>query len=469
MSILNKVKLYINKHNLITPEDKILVACSGGCDSFALTHILAIIQEELNFRLYVANVNHMLRQESYEEALVVEEFCKKLNIPYYHKAIDIKAFMNSNRKSLQDAARFKRYEYFNELKVKLNIDKIATGHHIDDQIETVLLNILRGTGSSGLVGIKPQSNNIIRPILSLTRSETEEYCQNNNITWCEDASNFKTDYLRNKVRLELIPLLAENYNPNIKENIYKTSEIIATENNLIDELTTKHLKDLVIEHDNYTALKLNDFLNIHLALKRSIIRKIIEQNLGTLKGITFNYVESLINIALNSQVGSVFLISNLINVEKTYEELLFYKNTKNISQKVSKDTMDFTFKELIVPGITICPELSLEIHTSLFSIDNKPSCTSNLETLFDLDTLKLPLIIRTRQTGDKFKPLNMTGSKKLKKFFIDEKIPNKTRNNLPLICDKDDIIWIAGHRKSDKGKLSSKSNNIIKIKINPIN
>ncbi|MDL2281018.1 tRNA lysidine(34) synthetase TilS [Selenomonadales bacterium OttesenSCG-928-I06] len=470
-TIIDKAKNFIKKHQLISPEDKILAACSGGCDSFALTHILATIQEEFNFQLFVANINHMLRPESYEEALIVEKFCANLNIPYYHKAIDIKAFMKSSNKSLQEAARYKRYEYLNELAINLNINKIATGHHLDDQVETIILNILRGTGSSGLNGIKPISHNIIRPVLNLTRNETEEYCKENKITWCEDSSNFKTDYLRNKVRLELIPLLEDSYNPNIKENICRISEIVTAESNFIDESTLKYFDKLTDEKNSDIYLDIKQFKKLHLALQRNLIRKIIEKNIGSLTGISFNYVESLINMALNSQIGSVFVIPNLLNVEKTYEKLIFYKDISKKTNRKNLNKSDDIFIEINVPGVTLFPELSLEIHTITYPKENKPKADSfkpDFEATFDLDSVNLPLLVRTRKIGDRFKPLNMSGSKKLKDFFIDEKIPQKDRNSLPLVCDQDDILWIVGHRLSDKGKITSQTKNIIQIKIKVI-
>lgn len=214
--MLNTVRKWIERHKLVGRGDVILAACSGGPDSVALVHLLAGLRQEYGFSLAAAHVNHLLRgAESDADAVFVADFCGRLGLPLYQGSVDVRAFMSETGRSLEDAARVLRYRFLRETARGLGGAKIATGHHRDDQAETVLLNLFRGAGGAGLAGIHPAANGVIRPLLSVSRAGIEAYCRDNKLGFRTDSTNLETDYQRNYLRRELMPVLARRFNANI--------------------------------------------------------------------------------------------------------------------------------------------------------------------------------------------------------------------------------------------------------------
>ena len=211
--MLAKVLQYIKEHNLITPGDLLVAGISGGPDSMALLHILLQLRPRLNFELVAAHLNHGLRPEAAAEEEFVRDYCQARQVPFYSRRVDIEEIAVRDKKSVEEAGRNCRYQYFNELVAQLGGTRIATAHHRDDNAETVLLNIIRGSGIKGLRGIRPVNGIIIRPLLCVDKNEIETYLAENSVKYCIDLSNYSTDYLRNRIRHNLLPLLEQDYNP----------------------------------------------------------------------------------------------------------------------------------------------------------------------------------------------------------------------------------------------------------------
>jgi tRNA(Ile)-lysidine synthase len=456
--MLEKIRAWIDKYKLLREGDKIVVACSGGPDSLALLHILARFRLEYNCSIVVAHVDHMLRgEESAMEAAFVVDFCAKRNLICYHTAINVPRVIMETGMSGEEAARVVRYQYLRQIAKQIGNAKIATGHHRDDQAETVLMNMLRGAGSAGIRGIQPINGDIIRPLLSVSRSEIVSYCESEQLEPRYDSSNSKLNYLRNRIRIHLLPELEKQYNSTVKDALCKTATIIGDEHDFI-QLTAKNLWTQVVEEcENCLFIAAEPMKLVHNAIKREIFRLVIEKKQGSLTGISFYHVETLIEMLFNGRVGSTIQLPGGLTISKSYDGLYIGENPLYQAEKV-----EYAGQELMVPGKTQVSELGIQVIAEITDTFVK---SQPLVAVFDVDELSLPLFVRTRCIGDRFQPLGFKGSKKVKEFFIDEKVPRQIRDVVPIICDSQGIIWIGGYRQGENGKATDKTKNFLVLRI----
>jgi tRNA(Ile)-lysidine synthase len=456
--MLEKVKEWIDKHKLLRQGDTIIVACSGGPDSLALLHILDTFRLEYNISLVVAHVDHMLRgEESAMEAAFVVDFCAKRNIICYHKAIDVPQFIKETGISGEEAARIVRYQYLRQIAKKLDGAKIATGHHRDDQAETVLMNMLRGAGSSGIRGMQPVNGDIIRPLLSVSRAEIIAYCKKEQLDPKFDSSNFELNYLRNRIRIHLLPELEKQYNSAVKDSLCRTATIVGDEHDFIQHTAKSIWIQVVKEQENGLFITAEQMKSVHIAVIREIFRQAIEKKQGSLRGISFYHVETLIEMLFNGRVGSILQLPGGLTIHKTYDGLYLGERPLALPKKV-----EYSGQELLLPGITQISELGIQI---IAELTDTPAKNQSKVAVFDLDDLSLPLFVRIRQRGDCFQPLGFKGTKKVKDYFIDEKIPRELRNSIPIICDVQGIIWIGGYRQSQRGNITDKTKRFLVLKV----
>ncbi|MDF2634880.1 MAG: tRNA(Ile)-lysidine synthase [Pelosinus sp.] len=456
--MLEKVRAWINKYNLLDQGDKIVVACSGGPDSLALLHILAAFRLEYNISIVVAHVDHMFRgEESAMEAAFVVDFCAKRNLVCYHKAIDVPQFIEETGMSGEEAARVVRYQFLREIAKELGGAKIATGHHRDDQAETVLINMLRGSGSAGIRGMQPVNGDIIRPLLSVSRADIIAFCKREQLEPKFDSSNFEINYLRNRIRIHLLPELEKQYNSAVKDSLCRTATIVGDEHDFIQDTAKSIWSQVIKEHANSLFIMADQVKSVHIAVIRELFRLAIEKKQGSLRGISFSHVETLIEMLFNGRVGSILQLPAGLTIHKTYDGLYLGEKPLILPKKV-----EFSGRELLVPGITQINELGIQIIAEI--TDARVKSQFNV-AVFDVEELALPLIVRIRRNGDRFQPLGFTGSKKVKDFFIDEKVPRDLRDSVPIICDVQGIIWIGGYRQSQCGKSTGKTKRFLVLKI----
>ena len=241
----------IKRYNLIKSGDSIVIGVSGGPDSICLLHILNELKQELNFNIYVAHVNHLIRKEAGEETEYVQEFCKRLRIECFVKKIDVQKEAKDLKRGTEETGRKVRYEFFDEILEKTKSNKIATAHNNNDKVETIIMNILRGSGTSGLKGIEPiREGKFIRPLIEIEREEIENYCIENKLEPKIDKSNNENIYTRNKIRNVVIPYIKQEFNPNITKTINRLSEVISEENEYLDKITEKIFNEILIETQN---------------------------------------------------------------------------------------------------------------------------------------------------------------------------------------------------------------------------
>ena len=302
-----KVLETIKKYNLIEKGDSIVIGVSGGPDSICLLNILNSLKDELEIRIYVAHVNHMLREEADTETEYVKSFCEKLGIECFCKKIDIEDISKKEKLGTEEAGRNERYKFFDEILQKTNSNKIATAHNSNDKVETVLLNILRGSGISGLKGIEPiRENKYIRPLIETERKDIEEYCNENKLEPKIDKTNLESIYKRNKVRNDLIPYIEKEINPNIVKTINRLSEVATEENEYIEKIVEKEFNNLKIIQGNETALDLKKFNNLELVIKRRVILYTISKVIGNTVGIEKVNIDEIIKLCSNN-IGNKYL------------------------------------------------------------------------------------------------------------------------------------------------------------------
>lgn len=304
----NQVYNCIKKYNLINEGDKIVIGVSGGPDSICLLDVLNLLKEKLNFQIYVAHINHMIREEADSETSYVQEFCKNREIECFVKRIDVQEYAKQNKMGTEEAGRIIRYEFFDEVAKKVSANKIATAHNSNDRAETVLLNILRGSGISGLKGIEPiRDNKYIRPLLETSREDIEEYCSANNLEPKIDKTNLESIYKRNKIRNDLIPYIKKEYNPNFLKTINRLSEVATEENEYMEKMTENAFRNICVENvSKQIILDLKKFNNLELVIKRRVILYTINKVIGNTMGIEKINIDEIIKLCANN-IGNKFL------------------------------------------------------------------------------------------------------------------------------------------------------------------
>lgn len=299
----------IKKYNLINNGDKIIIGVSGGPDSICLLNILNSLKKELNIELTVAHVNHMIRAVADSETEYVEDFCKKIDVPCFIKKINVLEIAKQSKRGTEEVGRDERYSFFEEILEQTKSNKIATAHNSNDKAETVILNIVRGSGISGLKGIEAnREGKYIRPLIETSRDKIEKYCTENKLNPKYDESNNENIYSRNKVRNELIPYIKKEFNQNIIQTINRLSELATEENDYLEKLTENTYKEIKITSDeNMITLNLKKFNNLELVIKRRLILYTINETLHTTKGIEKINIDDIIKLCSNN-IGNKFLM-----------------------------------------------------------------------------------------------------------------------------------------------------------------
>jgi tRNA(Ile)-lysidine synthase len=413
------------------------MACSGGIDSVVLTHLFY----KMNCNVTLLHCNFSLRgKESDADEKFVVQWSEKLEVPIYTNTFDTERYAKENAISIQMAARELRYNWFLEISDLLKIDFIATAHHLDDNVETYLINTFRGTGIKGLEGIPEVNGKIVRPLLPFSREEILNYAEENNITWREDSSNKSTKYLRNKIRLEVMPKLKET-NPKALQNFRNTQNHLKEAQNLLEDYIEIVYKKTIHKTKGGYKIdieKLKSFPNT---------KALLYQLLHTFGFKEWDDVYHLLNAQSGKKLFSdthtllkdrQFLFLKLIDVFNTKtnkEQYLISENKKSISEPIY-----LTFDEVA-----------------------QGSKTDHNTVFVDKDTVQFPLVLRKWKNGDVFYPFGMQGKKKLSKFLKDEKISLFDKKNVWLLCSQKNIVWVVGHRADDRFKINSTTKCIIKI------
>lgn len=458
----DKVFKYIEDNSMIDKGDRVLVALSGGPDSICLLHVLNSLKDRLGIEILAAHVNHCLRgKEADNDEMYAKRFCENLGIDFYVKRIEIDKVAKERKISTEMAGRDERYSFFNELKEKYNIQKIAIAHNANDQAETLIMRIARGTGIEGLIGIRPIRDKIyIRPILSLTRTEIENYCKNNKLNPRIDKSNLEEVYSRNKVRLKAIPFIEENFNKDAINALNRLAYSASKDVEFINEVVEEKYLELISEEDDMIVISKKAFLE-----KEAILTRIIRKALVDLSGVSNNFEMKHIYDVINLQKGNTGKKINLTNnviVINEYGKIKMLKNftktTIAISKEVKLDVNDL-YDEKIKILDTDYGRLTFTIIDNEGSINMKNNFN---ERYFSINGA-CEITIRTRRDGDTIIPFGMNGRKKIKDIFINNKVPKDKRDLIPLVLFDNEIVWIVGIRNSDLYKIKKEDKKLLRV------
>lgn len=442
--MLEKVRLFLKKHELLKPQSTVVVGVSGGPDSLALLHILYRLQRELQLNIIAAHVDHMFRgRQSEEDMNFVRRFCNEIGVICEAKQINVPEFQKLSRLGAQEAARACRYNFFEEVMSKYSADYMALGHHGDDQVETVLMRLVRGSSGKGYSGIplkrKFGTGYIIRPFLTVSRDEIELYCEEQGLEPRYDASNEKDDYTRNRFRHYVLPVLKKE-NPNVHEKFQQFSEWIMEDELYLEELTLQALNNVIKRQPLKVTLQIESFRKMPKPLQRrgiQIILNYLYQDIPpSLSSIHINNVLALLDGKRPS--GKLNFPSGL-RIIRSYNICMFTFGEEN---KVS-----YHF-ELDVPSVLLLPN-EHAIISEFWEYYPKELKGNNI-FIIDPDLTSLPLQVRTRRAGDRITLKGTNGTKKIKDIFIDAKIPLMERESWPIVQDsKGNILWLPCLKKSN--------------------
>jgi tRNA(Ile)-lysidine synthase len=470
---LQTVEKTIATYGMLKPKDSVVIGVSGGPDSVALLYALFLIAPRYFLKLGVAHLNHCLRQnDSDKDAQFVEVLSKKYDLPCYTHKEDVQKYRIENKLSLEEAARRVRYAFLNNVADTMQYNKIAVGHHSDDNAELILMNLFRGSGTQGLSGIPPvRGRKIIRPLIKLNRSEIMDFLIQNKLEYISDASNTDTKYFRNRVRHDLIPLLKTTYNPKISETLNRLSSIIRSEEEWIDNVVHPFFDKTVLDvQENYIILSVSILNQYHPALQRRIIRMTIEKIKGDLRRIRFVHINSVIGLLGKSSAYGKADLPDRIRIQRD-QNALYVFNDKSLLRDISKKinhSETFTFEyQVEKPDSVRIREIGATIKFTEMRIEKVSDYrnTGQHISFFDKDSLSFPMVIRNFRPGDTFEPLGAGGTQKLKKFFIDKKVPRGERIRCPLLLSRGKIIWVVGHRIDESVKVMPSTRNVLKVEL----
>ncbi len=471
--LLQTVEETIAAYGMLKPKDSVIIGVSGGPDSVALLHVLFLIAPRFSLKLGVAHLNHCLRRnDSDKDAQFVELLAKKYDLSFYTHKTDVRKYRIDNKLSLEEAARRVRYTFLNNVASTMKYNKIAVGHHSDDNAELILMNIFRGSGTKGLSGIPPvRDHKIIRPLITLNRSEIIDFLSQNKIDYITDASNTDTKYFRNRVRHDLIPLLKTAYNPKISDTLNRLSSIIRSEEEWIDDVVHPFYEKTVLDvQKNYIILSVSMLNRYHPALKRRIIRMTIEKIKGDLRRIRFVNINSAIGLLEKRPDYGKVDLPDRIRIQRDRDALYVIKEKRilrDVSEKYGhSDTFAFEYQIEKFESVLI-REIGAAIKFTEIRMEKVLDYryTGQHTGFFDKETISFPMVIRNFRPGDAFKPLGVGGTQKLKKYFIDKKVPRNERIKCPILLSRGKIIWVVGHRIDESVKVMPSTRNVLKVEL----
>jgi tRNA(Ile)-lysidine synthase len=461
--LFNQIKRAIDRHHLLEKGERLIVGVSAGVDSMVLLHLLNATRETFDLSLIVAHVNHGLRpEESEKEAELVQKEAARLGLPFEYGQFNVKEFQKLGGLSPQDAARRIRFHFFYYLLQKHHAQKVALGHHADDQVETVLLRLIRGSGLQGLKGMLPiREGRVIRPLLEVWREEIQSFAIEKKIPFLLDSSNLKNDYLRNRIRLTLIPLVEREYQPNFKEILLRTSNILREENDYLEKGAETAYQKIVHKEGDILSFKFSEYQSLHQAIQWRIIKKILGRIYDwrmLMEEEEWSDVQKIYKELHRSSASFLLGLPHGVWVEKRYDMVL-------LARGEVKPVPPFEV-ELTSPGRTFIEEIGKEVVIEEADRDEFKNYSGPPSTaLMDYGCLQFPLKMRNFRPGDRFYPLGMKGSQKLKDFFIDHKVPKFERPKVPLLISGEMIAWIAGYRIDERVKVTEKTEKVLKVKV----
>jgi len=453
---VRKVKATISRYEMFQPGDLVVVAVSGGPDSVCLLHILHSLKEELGISLLAAHYDHGLRPgEDASETRFVIGLAESLAVP--SETEKGRSLLRRKTASLEEAARNARYRFLERVRKAHDARKIALAHQLNDQAETVLMRLLRGSGPSGLGGIPPcRDGVVVRPLIETRRKEIEAYIKARKLSYVVDSSNLQCSFMRNRIRLELVPLL-EQYQPRLAERLAETAEILRTEDEYLEKIVTAWVDgESEFSPEGKISVGLRSFLALPLPLRRRAARQLIERVKKDLRRIGSEHIHSVLNMAEAEKPQASLDLPGKVCIQRTYERLVFQSSGPG-------KPAPFEYK-IPKPGLfpieKVGRTLTLEEVTVPKTLRGK---AVRWTAYVDAEKLRYPLSVRNFRPGDRFVPLGMEGHKKIKDFFVDLKVPAEERHATPIVFSQRTPVWICGYRMDDRFKITLETKRVLKM------
>ncbi len=474
----DKVRRYIKRYNMIRQSEHIVAGISGGADSVCLLFMLRRFLyeqsgEDYRNRLTAVHVHHGIRgEEAGRDLEFVKKLCGQEGIELVIRYYDVPGYSKEHRISCEEAGRLLRYEAMGKLAAERGSNsKIAVAHNSNDNAETVLHNLSRGSGLKGLGGIAPLNGNIVRPLLCLERKEIEKYLSDNKISYITDSTNLETEYTRNRIRLHVLSVMQQEINPKCVEHMAGTSENVREAEEFLEKITNQMYEKVVYADNNYICIRKEDFHPIDIYIKKRIIRQAVGRLAGGLKDISRIHIEDVLAL-MKGEPGKYIHLPGGIIVRNDYNCLVFGSSESDSerTQQIYADSKTMICNPGIyhLKGYGYCFEVSeIFLDSEEESVNFLKNCIKNQENLytkcFDYDKMKFAVQLRYRMSGDYLTIDSRLSHKKLKSYFVDKKIPQTERGRIPLLADGNHIVWVVGGRISEAYKITESTRHVLKI------
>ncbi|MDH3892495.1 MAG: tRNA lysidine(34) synthetase TilS [candidate division Zixibacteria bacterium] len=453
--MLNKVKTTIAEHELLEPGDSVLVALSGGPDSVALLHLLSRLKRSMKLSLHAAYVNHGIRvKAAAQEEKFCRHLCDKLKVELTMVREDVPSLAKRVKKSVEEAGRDLRYRVFAQLADQHNCKRIALGHHADDNVETILFRVLRGTGKRGLTGIPIKRGMVIRPLLTVSKADILAYLKKQRVAFCIDQSNAALDYSRNFIRNQLLPQVRERLNPSVDRALLNLAETSLEEERYLAAQASSRLKNVRRKTvGGKIELDLVKLRTYDVWLRRRVLRHCIAECLRTNTQPDKTQVDRLDTLAVDK--GKAISLRGRLQAEIVARKLVLYRRER------------IRFSVRLKPGVDcLLDRLLLTVRCLRQRYTGQLDRKRRSRTVvLDLAKLEMPLTVRSIRSGDRFRPLGLKGSRKVGDYLTDRKVPPVYRDEIPVVCDSDGIVWLVGFEIADRVKVDSSTKEVLKIEI----
>jgi len=459
MNMLDKVLRTIERYEMLRPGERVVVAVSGGPDSVALLYALCELRAELEIELIVAHLDHMMRPGSGEDAKFVGQLAESLKLPLVSGAVDVPALIKAEGLSPEEGARLARYRFLKEAAKEHKAEAVALGHTMNDRVETFFINLLRGAGLEGLAGMPPVRHErdvrYIRPLIECSRAAVLEFLRERGLKYREDPTNRDLRYLRNRVRWRLLPLL-EEYNPRVLEAVARAAEVLYRANEHLERLAEGRLKEALISKDPQgLTLDRSKLLAQEELVQQYLIRSAVRQVKGDLQAIEAVHIEKVLRELRKGRSGGEVSLPQGIRFLTYGDRVVFTRRPRR------KARPPFCYKLQL--GVNELRGIGWRFELEVLE-GSHPKPGSDLEARIDYDRIVGPLIVRNRRRGDRFEPLGLGGTKKLQDLFVDEKIPREERDEIPLLCDQEGILWVVGLRLSERAKVTQSTRRTLRVR-----
>ncbi len=470
---MKRIEKFIQKYHMLTCGDRVIAGVSGGADSVCLFLMLLELRKKIEFDLIAVHVHHGLRGEAADQdQQFVEALCEQHRIPLEIFRVNLESIAKKRKQSLEEAGRMVRREAFDSVCKKYGGNKIALAHHQNDNAETLLWNLSRGTGLDGLGGIRPVNGKFIRPLLCMNRKEIEEYLAKRKQSYCIDETNAGTDYTRNKLRHLVLPILEEQVNSAAVRHMNETMEQIWELQEYMQEQVEAAYQECVQEHFEkacWIQIQQKSFETFSELIKKMVIRKGMEQVGGKKRDLSHKHVDVMMEL-MNKQVGRTLDLPYEMHAKRNYEGVRLEKQrTYSSGEEKKAGIIQECMAELNIPGETILADRNLKLRCKILEKPRNLSIKDIPQKIytkwFDYGIIKSSLYIRTRQAGDTIVIDEKGHQKKLKNWFVDEKIPKEVRDSQLLLAENNEILWVLGHRMSQAYQVKQSTKWILQIEV----